>query len=221
MNSACPQCGVVYSVTPKDVGRRIACKRCRTALIVEETGLRVDPEFAGQRTDAGFTAEATVGEEAPPHRAAGSALSLPPVLTKLGRLDAATWLFGAGAVLAIVFLFFPLIDRAKVSRRNAAVQIGGTGRIQEGSPPQRQGREGQRKGKGDSSEGTRPVEERSSGAARRGPRDGVRGRSRGLLQSLRGDVRLSPSDRGGPGVRRPARAGAENEPWGPSSSRPK
>jgi hypothetical protein len=124
MNSACPQCGVVYSVTPKDFGRRIACKRCRTALIVEETGLRVDPDFVGQPTAGGFTAEATVGEEVPPQRAAGTALSLPPMLTKLGRLDAATWLFGAGAVLAIVFLFFPLIDKAKVSRRNAAIQMG-------------------------------------------------------------------------------------------------
>jgi hypothetical protein len=46
MNNACPGCGAVYAVAEKDVGRRIACKKCSAALIVAEDGLRYDEEAA-------------------------------------------------------------------------------------------------------------------------------------------------------------------------------
>jgi hypothetical protein len=38
--------------------------------------------------------------------------------------DIPTWLFGAGALLVIVFLFLPLIDQAKIASRQAAVSAG-------------------------------------------------------------------------------------------------
>ena len=46
MNNACPECGAVYAVAEKDIGRRIACKKCNTALIVAEDGLNRDLSFA-------------------------------------------------------------------------------------------------------------------------------------------------------------------------------
>lgn len=39
MNNACPSCGAVYAVTAKDVGRKIKCKKCGSALRVDDTGL--------------------------------------------------------------------------------------------------------------------------------------------------------------------------------------
>ena len=46
MNSACPTCGAVYAVTPKDVGRKLKCKKCKTALAVTDAGLVVDTPSA-------------------------------------------------------------------------------------------------------------------------------------------------------------------------------
>ena len=42
MRNTCPQCETLYAVTPADIGRRIACKNCRTALVVAEDGLARD-----------------------------------------------------------------------------------------------------------------------------------------------------------------------------------
>src|SRR5438552_18664756 len=42
MNNACPTCGAVYAVAPKDIGRKIKCKKCNTALMVDDTGLVLD-----------------------------------------------------------------------------------------------------------------------------------------------------------------------------------
>jgi hypothetical protein len=46
MNNACPGCGAVYAVAEKDIGRRIACKKCSASLIVAEDGLRYDESAA-------------------------------------------------------------------------------------------------------------------------------------------------------------------------------
>ncbi len=40
VNNACPECGAIYAVVEKDIGRRIACKRCATPLVVGEEGLK-------------------------------------------------------------------------------------------------------------------------------------------------------------------------------------
>jgi predicted Zn finger-like uncharacterized protein len=51
MNNACPECGAIYAVAEKDIGRRIACKKCNTALVVAEEGLRRDSEAAPPKAD--------------------------------------------------------------------------------------------------------------------------------------------------------------------------
>src|SRR2546430_1428854 len=42
MNTACPTCGAIYNVAAKDIGRKLKCKKCNTALKVTEAGLEVD-----------------------------------------------------------------------------------------------------------------------------------------------------------------------------------
>ncbi|VTR95573.1 unnamed protein product [Gemmata massiliana] len=39
MNNTCPTCGALYNVAEKDIGRRLKCKKCRTALMVTDAGL--------------------------------------------------------------------------------------------------------------------------------------------------------------------------------------
>jgi predicted Zn finger-like uncharacterized protein len=52
MNNACPECGAVYAVAEKDIGRRIACKKCSSALVVTEEGLvRDGPAGAPKKDD--------------------------------------------------------------------------------------------------------------------------------------------------------------------------
>lgn len=46
MNNACPGCGAVYAVAEKDIGRRIACKKCSASLIVADDGLQLDEAAA-------------------------------------------------------------------------------------------------------------------------------------------------------------------------------
>lgn len=57
MNNACPECGAVYAVAEKDIGRRISCKKCSTALIVAEEGLRRDDSKAAVPPKKDDTAE--------------------------------------------------------------------------------------------------------------------------------------------------------------------
>ena len=46
MNNACPECGAIYAVAEKDIGRRIACKKCNTSLVVTGEGLERDAPAA-------------------------------------------------------------------------------------------------------------------------------------------------------------------------------
>ena len=48
MNNACPSCGAVYAVTAKDVGRKIKCKKCSSALRVDDDGLVMDGPAAAR-----------------------------------------------------------------------------------------------------------------------------------------------------------------------------
>ena len=69
MNNACPSCGAVYAVTAKDIGRKIKCKKCSSALRVDDTGEgipkdqlhrlftkygRVEGQKLSSRTDTGL-----------------------------------------------------------------------------------------------------------------------------------------------------------------------
>jgi ribosomal protein S27E len=41
MNSACPNCGVVYTFTSQCVGQNFSCRKCGTALVLDSGGLHV------------------------------------------------------------------------------------------------------------------------------------------------------------------------------------
>jgi predicted Zn finger-like uncharacterized protein len=106
MNGACPTCGAVYSVEPKDVGRRIRCKKCETALTVDPTGLVVDT--------AQPAPEPAVAERTGPRV---------PNFNLIARVGGApTALFGFGVFLVIVFTAMPLIGIAGSDRASALVE---------------------------------------------------------------------------------------------------
>jgi hypothetical protein len=116
MRNACPTCETVYAVTPKDVGRRIVCKRCGAALVIDDDGFRLEhppsPEPVSGRDDR---PEPRVRERLPrPPRE--------PLWPRVRPyLDPPTVAFTAGVFLVIVALFMPLIGKAKVERRTAAI----------------------------------------------------------------------------------------------------
>lgn len=110
MNNVCPSCGTAYNVSPRDVGRRIACKTCRSALVVTKNGLEPD--------DQGTDIEGSSGLEDRPLSRAKSSRGFFP------QIDFSTWLFGFGAFFTILFLFFPLIDQARVASRTSDIEAG-------------------------------------------------------------------------------------------------
>jgi predicted Zn finger-like uncharacterized protein len=109
MNSACPTCGAVYAVTPKDVGRKLRCKKCKTALAVTDAGLVVDTPSASAPAvvatpvddfDTGGEVVATRGKKA--RRPSG-----PP---------------GLGTFLVIWFTFMEPIGQAANRRAEAGIE---------------------------------------------------------------------------------------------------
>lgn len=94
MNTACPTCRTEYAVTAADVGRRVACAKCGTHLLVAQTGLKVEPAAAGRETTA----------------------SLPRLRVPE---DWPTLTFACGSVLVLLFVLLPLIQSAGVERRTA------------------------------------------------------------------------------------------------------
>jgi hypothetical protein len=120
MNNTCPQCQAVYNVQQKDVGRRIACKKCGARLIVDPTGLVYDTAGSATATPGVAVAQPAddddLGGMAPTPRARRGGGGL---MAGLSVLDVPTWLLGAGAFLVIVFLFRPLIDQAVVASTDA------------------------------------------------------------------------------------------------------
>lgn len=107
MRNTCPQCETLYAVTPADIGRRIACKNCRTALVVSEDGLTRDGD----------------NPPSPPPPVAPSVPAPDAAPTIRRRLraffDLPTGLFTFGMVLTIVSLFGPLLDSSRVLGRQA------------------------------------------------------------------------------------------------------
>lgn len=102
MNGACPTCGAVYGVEPKDVGRQIRCKKCSTALKVDPTGL--------------------VPDDAPlePVPARANRPRGPNPIELVGGWPTA--LFGFGVFLVVVFTAMPLIGVAGSDRATALVE---------------------------------------------------------------------------------------------------
>jgi ribosomal protein S27AE len=109
MNNACPDCGSVYAVTPRDVGRRIVCTKCGVVLAIGETGI-------GKEASASAAATPSVSQPRKPW--------LTPEFRERLRsaVDWPTVLFGTGAVLVLCMAFMPSIGTAKVERRTGVMQ---------------------------------------------------------------------------------------------------
>jgi predicted Zn finger-like uncharacterized protein len=127
MNSACPSCGAVYAVTPKDVGRRLKCKKCKTALAVSDAGLVVDTPSSSAPAvvatpaddfDTGDELVSTRGKKA--RRFSGPAgPGVGELIARIGGIP--TLLFGLGTFLVIWFTFMEPIGQAANRRADAAI----------------------------------------------------------------------------------------------------
>ena len=124
MNKLCPGCNTAYNVSTPDIGREFACFKCNAALVVRKDGIRLASATTAAPTVGAEPAFPNIEPEPRvtriPRR--GGMDSFQRLVGRLG--DAATWMFGFGAFLVIVFLFFPLINQAKVARAKAAIQAG-------------------------------------------------------------------------------------------------
>jgi hypothetical protein len=141
MNNACPGCGAAYAVAEKDVGRRIACKKCGTALIVAATGLVRDDVDApspppnadddeprnrrrerddddDDRSRRKRPRDDDSGDSGRAARRKARAAQASEWLNKLRVIaDVPTWLYGIGLFLAIYGFFASRIDQAKLLGR--------------------------------------------------------------------------------------------------------
>jgi predicted Zn finger-like uncharacterized protein len=129
MNNACPTCGAVYAVTPKDIGRKLRCKKCSTALAVTDAGLVVDAP-TGSAVAAAIPAAVveddfdTGGEVVGPRakKAKGyrgpAGPGLGERLAKIGGVP--TILFSVGTFLVIWFTFMTPIGQAAIERAQMA-----------------------------------------------------------------------------------------------------
>ena len=137
MNNACPECGAVYAVAEKDIGRRIACKKCLTALIVADEGLKREDDAGDvprrrernpDEDDRGSKRsepdeEEPVGRKSRGNRKARSGPGAGELLNKLKSLaDVATWLYAFGLLLTIYSFYTPQIDQAKIASREGDLQ---------------------------------------------------------------------------------------------------
>ena len=115
MRNACPTCETVYAVTPKDVGRRIVCKKCGATLVIDDDGFRVE-------TPPRPAEPMPLREERPRAARPPREPLMAPLWARVKPyLDPPTAAFAAGVFLVIVSLFMPLIGKAKVERRQAAI----------------------------------------------------------------------------------------------------
>ena len=115
LNNNCPSCGALYNVAAKDIGRRLKCKKCNTALTVTEAGLVVDDEDAPRGTDARALPDEADGDPVAKKKRPFSPGGNP--LAAVGGIP--TVLFAFGVFLVIVFTSFPIIGRAGTDRAAA------------------------------------------------------------------------------------------------------
>jgi predicted Zn finger-like uncharacterized protein len=114
MNNACPSCGAVYAVSVRDVGRKLKCKKCSTALSVTDAGLVSDTPSATLAADDFTTKYDSSAFQTKTRR---SRIDSSKLILAIGGLP--TLLFGIGLFLVIVFYFMPRISEASVNRAKA------------------------------------------------------------------------------------------------------
>jgi len=133
MNNACPTCGAVYAVSSKDIGRKLKCKKCSTALVVTDAGLVVDTPTASSPAaaptpapvaaavaddfDTGDEVVSTKSKKAKKYSGEGRP-AIGDMLVKVGGIP--TVLFAFGTFLVIWFTFMTPIGEAATARAQAA-----------------------------------------------------------------------------------------------------
>src|SRR4029077_15955569 len=130
MNNACPTCGAVYAVTSKDIGRKLKCKKCSTALVVTDAGLVVDAPTAtaapaapvataavADDFDTGDEVVSTKGKKAKKYSLGGGGGG-GEFLAKIGGIP--TILFSVGIFLVLWFSFMAPISEAAILRASVA-----------------------------------------------------------------------------------------------------
>lgn len=129
MNNACPSCGTAYQVQPKNIGRRLKCKICGAGMLVAEDGLRLDESAGSEAEPLSELAESAALAGGPsrlirsrPRGSRGSGFSLAEIWHFDFKIS--TWLFGAGVLFVLVFLFLPLIDNAVLLGKQADLRAG-------------------------------------------------------------------------------------------------
>lgn len=121
MNNACPTCGAVYAVATKDIGRKIKCKKCGTALLVDDSGLVIDAPVAVVAPAATRDEDFDTGDDAAIARKKskkyserGPGINFGAFFAKVGGIP--TILFTIGLFLVIWFTFMPLVGEAATLR---------------------------------------------------------------------------------------------------------
>ncbi len=124
MNNSCPDCGAVYAVAAKDIGRKLKCKKCGAALLVTDAGLVLDEPVAAAPAaiDDDLDADDEVvvvakGKKGKKDRVRGAGPGFGEMLAKIGGVP--TILFSIGVLLVIWFTFMPKIGEAATERARA------------------------------------------------------------------------------------------------------
>ncbi|MFM8272220.1 MAG: MJ0042-type zinc finger domain-containing protein [Gemmata sp.] len=107
MNNTCPSCGALYNVAAKDIGRRLKCKKCSTALTVLQEGLVVDDGAAVPGASEAETPDEPASKK---KRAAGPRLNPLELLNPIGGVPGL--LFGAGVVIVLFFTALQVLAAA-------------------------------------------------------------------------------------------------------------
>ena len=124
MNNACPTCGAIYNVFPKDVGRRIKCKKCGSSLEVRDSGLEIEDPNAPP-PPAPKPPDPDPDDDRPrkkTRRPIGPGMNPMELLAKVGGIP--TILFAFGVFLIIFTGFQESIGKAKLEKRQAAIDEG-------------------------------------------------------------------------------------------------
>jgi predicted Zn finger-like uncharacterized protein len=126
MNNACPSCDAVYAVTAKDVGRKIKCKKCGTALRVDDSGLVEDGVEPVVIDEDSASAEVATPKNKKASRFSGANRpKIGEIIQKLGGVPTA--LFGFGLFLTIWSFFSSTISApngaSDSSAKAAAMQV--------------------------------------------------------------------------------------------------
>src|SRR5438552_7835799 len=127
MQNTCPNpsCGAMYNLAAAHVGRSFACKKCGSTLLVTAAGLELAGAPASVQVEP--IGPTPGGEDPsmrrPPRFSAGAGAAFGEFWAKV-KADLPTWLLGIGIFFVVVCLFFPLLDQAKVLRRQVKVDAG-------------------------------------------------------------------------------------------------